>query len=118
MKDRKCHIAGPRWLWAWVLQMFVMAVVCAAAALLQAGPVWARLLALYVAVPLAGGFTAFRAVLGGLLNYAAWVAPPVLLYLIHIAIWGYVPPVSAALLCAFIALVGAAAGEVARQRRR
>lgn len=118
MKDGKWHIAGPRWLWAWVLQMIVMAAVCAAAALLQAGPIWARVLALWIAAPLAGGFTAFCAVLGGLLNYAAWIAPPVLLYLTHIAIWGYVPPVSAALLCAFVSLVGAAAGEVARQRRR
>ena len=117
MKDRIRHFAGPRWLWAWGLQIIVMAAVSAGATLMQAGPGWARVLALWVAVPLAGGFTAYRAVLGGLLNYAAWIAPPVLLYVVHIALWGYVPPVSAALLCAFISLVGAAAGEVTRQRR-
>ena len=100
------------WLWAWLGQILVMALVCPAACLAQAAPEWARMLALWGAVPLAGAVTSYRAVLRGLLNYAAWIAPPVLLYIVHIALWGYVPPVSAALACALASLVGAAAGEV------
>ena len=75
-------------------------------------------LALWLFMPLAGAFTAFQAVRRGLLNYAAWLAPPVSLYVAHFLLWRYAPPAGPALLCAFISLVGAAAGEVYVQRKR
>lgn len=116
MKYIKTSSRDRRWLWALLLQIAASAAAGLAASASEIGPGWARILALWVAVPLIGGVTAFRAVTAGLLNYLAWIAPPALLYIAHIALWGYVPPVSAALLCAFVSLVGAAAGEVSRHR--
>ena len=114
MKKNSSLLPGPRWLWAWLAQIAIMTAVCVPAALSQAGPTWLRIIALWVVVPLAGAVSAWRVVLHGLLNYVAWIAPPAVLYIVHIALWGYVPPVSAALLCAFVSLVGAAAGEVSK----
>ena len=99
------------WILAWLLQIAAMLAVCLLQALtytvhpaLYAALLWAL-------VPLAGAYTAYRAVRRGLLNYAAWIAPPVCLYAAHYAIWGFAPSAGAALLTAFCALVGAAAGE-------
>ncbi len=75
-------------------------------------------LALWLFMPLAGALTAFQAVRRGLLNYAAWIPPMACLYLSHYLLWHYAPPAGPALLCAFISLVGAAAGEVYVQQKR
>ena len=105
-----------RWLKAWILQIIIML----AASILQALSYWISPLLydilLWAALPLAGMYTAYRAVLGGLLNYAAWIAPPACMFIAHLAIWKFSPPAGPALLCAFISLIGAAAGEVMNQR--
>ena len=106
-----------RWWLAWLMQILVMgAVSLLTAAAYGTGIVYTLLL--WMAVPLAGAATALRAVRRGLLNYAAWIAPPACLYLAHAALWGYSPSAGAALLCAFVSLVGAAAGEVLAQHDR
>lgn len=73
---------------------------------------------LWCVMPLLSGVSACAAVRRGLSNYLGWIAPPVCLYISHYALWGYAPSAGGALLCAFIALVGAATGEVYRQRAR
>lgn len=117
MKNTSSH-RRPRWLWAWMIQIIEMlAVGLAASALNGLSPV-ACDIALWVVVPIAGAITACRAVRRGLLNYAAWLAPPVCMYATHYALWRYAPPAGAALVCAFVSLVGAAAGEVLNQREK
>ena len=81
-------------------------------------PLLASGVALWLLLPCLGALTAFQAVRRGLLNYAAWLAPPIGLYVAHFALWHYSPPAGPALLCAFVALIGAASGEVWRQRQR
>lgn len=105
-----------KWLKAWLIQIVTMMILC----VLQAFSYYLMAviynILLWGVVPLAGLFTAYRAVKRGLLNYAAWIAPPVCLYASHLLVWHYSPPAGAALLCAFVSLVGAAAGEVKMQR--
>ena len=86
-----------RWKWplVWLAQwasMFAAGLLIAASDLLGAA-VYAA--ASWIGMPLLGAVSAYRATRRGLLNYAAWIAPPV---------------------CALISLVGAAAGEVMNQR--
>ena len=106
-----------RWVLAWIMQIVVMAVVCALAALSEGAQMPVRILMLWLVTPLTGGITAFIAVRRGLLNYVAWIAPPVVHYIVYLMLWGYVPPVSSALLCALISLIGAAAGEVSSKTK-
>ena len=112
MKRNSIYRTKVGWLIAWLVQIAAMLAVCLAASLTLSIHPGLNAAALWLLVPCAGGFTAFRAVKGGLLNYAAWIAPPICLYAVHRAVWGYAPPTGAALLCAFVSLVGAAAGEV------
>ncbi len=67
-------------------------------------------------MPLAGLVSAYRATRRGLLNYAAWLAPPIAMGLAHLILWSYPPAPGPVLFCALTSLVGAAAGEVANQR--
>ena len=101
------------WLRAWLKQIFIMLALCLiACALFGAIPNWLYGALLWGFVPLAGLVTAAKAVQGGLLNYAAWIAPPACLYAAHYAIWRFAPSAGAAMVCAFASLVGAAAGQV------
>lgn len=109
---------GSSWLLAWGLQIVAAAFAGAAASLADVGPAWLRMPVVWLLLPLFGGATAGFAVLKGLSNYLAWIAPPALYYAAHLLIWGYAPPMFAALLTAFISLVGAAAGEVLRVRKK
>lgn len=88
-----------------------------AALAVLAGPVPCGVM-LWGVAPLAGLFTACRAVRRGLNNYCAWIAPAACLFLAHWLLWGYAPPAGAALLTAFTSLIGAAAGEVLSQREK
>lgn len=73
----------------------------------------------WIIMPVLGMLTACRATRRGLLNYAAWIAPPVCMWLGNYLVWGYSPKPGAAIVCAFLSLVGAAAGEVLnRQEKR
>jgi len=79
---------------------------------------WVYAVYLWGFLPVWGLYSAYRATLGGLLNYAAWLPPPALMWLMHYLLCGYSPAAGAILLCAFTALVGAAAGEVRKQQRK
>ena len=63
-------------------------------------------------MPLLGGVSAYWATKKGLLNYAAWIAPPLCQALGHMAVWFYPPSPGPVLVCVFVSIVGAAAGEV------
>ena len=108
----------PGWIVAWIVQFIEMLIMGALSSLALGLHPIAYGAALWVLMPLAGAFTACRAVQRGLLNYAAWIAPPVCLFAAHTAIWGYVPPAGAMLVCAFISLIGAAAGEVIIRQKK
>lgn len=118
MRRRILARRGPRWPLAWLLQWIVMALVGFLTALTASIHPALYAVALWGCTPLAGGATAFGAVRRGLLNYAAWIAPPICLYAAYRALWGYAPPAAAALICAFCSLVGAAAGEVYVQQHK
>ena len=106
---------------SWLKAIIIQILACLAAGLLVSLavglPPLLSGLAWWLFMPLAGALSAFQAVRRGLLNYAAWIAPPACLYAAHFLLWRYAPPAGPVLFCAFIALVGAAAGEVYMQRK-
>lgn len=104
-----------RWLLVWLIQIAAML----AAGCLAALALWLNR-TLYGAcmwgvMPLLGLASACMATRRGLLNYAAWLAPPIGQALGHLIVWYYLPDAGPVLLCAFVSLVGAAAGEVLRR---
>lgn len=106
-----------RWIAAWLIQIVEMAAVCLVQALSHGAGAGLYAALLWGAVPLAGMLTACRAVRRGLLNYAAWIAPPACLFAVHYAVWRFSPAPGAGILTAFLSLIGAAAGEVLRLRK-
>lgn len=107
-----------RWKWPLIMlaQLASMTAVGYAIALADLLGAWIYGLLCWVAMPLTCAASAYRATRRGLLNYAAWVLPPFCMWLGHWLRWGYSPAPGPVLLSAFIALVGAAAGEVMNQR--
>ena len=107
-----------RWLWVWLIQI--------AAALLIALPISLSLwlggavhaLCMWGLSPILGFLSGLIATRRGLLNYAAWIAPPVMLFVGYEIAWGYPPQPGPVFLCGFISLVGAATGEVLNQRQK
>lgn len=101
-----------RWLIVWLLQFAAAFVVSGLLSL----SLWlghaAYGVCMWALLPVAGCISAYLATVNGLLNYAAWIAPPVAMALSHMAVWYYPPEAGPVLLCAFVSLVGAAAGEV------
>ena len=118
MKRNRRSRFRPGWAAAWLMQIMAALGIGLAASALHAlgGPIYG--IALWALVPPLGAWTAFRAVRRGLLNYLAWIAPPACLYAAHYALWRFSPSAGAALLTAFLSLVGAAAGDVLNQRRK
>lgn len=109
-----------KWNWAtaWIVQIVVMLAAGAVTALTDMlHPVVFAILS-WAAMPALGLLTACRATRRGLLNYAAWIAPPVCMWLSHFVIWQYSPAPGPVLVCAFVSLVGAAAGEVLNQQKK
>lgn len=118
MKVKKPTTGAGHWARAWAIQI-LEALAAGLLTALAAGlhPVASGLMQ-WLFMPCAGALTAFFAVRRGLLNYAAWIAPPACLYAANFILWGFAPGAGCALLCAFTSLVGAAAGEVYRARHR
>ena len=116
MKNKKARPRKGAWILIWAIQFVSM---LAAALIVSASygvhPLLYDVL-MWVGMPLIGAVSACACVRRGLLNYAAWIAPPACLYTAHSLLWGYLPPVGPGLLCAFIALVGAATGQVMNER--
>ena len=105
-----------RWIVAWVIQVAEALAAGLLAALAVGWGAAASKVLLWGFAPLAGLFSACQAVRRGLNNYLAWLAPAPCLFAAHYALWGFAPPAGAALLTAFLSLVGAAAGQVLVQR--
>ena len=107
-----------RWIWAWAIQAAEMLAAGFVVALTQGLGAIPHGIALWACMPAAGLLTACRAVLRGLNNYLAWIAPAPCLYAANVLLWGYSPPAGPALVTALFSLVGAAAGQVLLQRRK
>lgn len=118
MKRHNQNKTGSGWPVAWAIQIAEMLAASALASLSLGLHPMAYSLSLWLLMPILGAFSSCAAVRRGLLNYAAWIAPPACLCAVHTAIWGYLPPAGAMLLCAFISLIGAAAGEVLVQQKK
>jgi hypothetical protein len=100
------------WWKVWAVQFLVMLAVSMAAELSYYVSDFLHGLLIWALIPIVGAVTACKCVLHGLNNYAAWIAPPVCGVAASLILWGYVPHAGPILVCAFISLVGAAAGEV------
>ena len=72
---------------------------------------------LWAVMPLGGMAAGCIATRGGLNNYLAWLAPPLMEVLGSLLVWGYSPQAGPVFLCAFLSLVGAAAGEVLKRQK-
>ena len=106
----------PRIRWPWILLIQIVSML-AAGALISLSILLGGFLhgvCLWMLMPLAGFASACMATKKGLLNYAAWIAPPVMEVFSNLLIWGYSPSVGPVFLCGFVSLVGAATGEVLR----
>lgn len=106
---------GGRWLWIWLAQFASMLLfsLLVSLSLWLGGFVYG--VCLWVLSPLAGAVSACLATKKGLLNYIAWLAPPLMLLAGYELAWGYLLTPGPVLLNAFVSLVGAAAGEVSRR---
>lgn len=120
--DVKCTKSGgqdmKKWKWpvVWLVQIVLMLAAGALIALAHSLVGWIYGLLAWGGMSLIGLTSAYRATRRGLLNYAAWIAPPVCMAGSHWLLWGYPPHIGPIFLCAFTSLVGAAAGEVMNQR--
>ena len=108
-----------KWKWpaAWLVQIVEMLALGAIVALTDLLPPVISGIAAWALMPVLGLISACRTTRRGLLNYAAWIAPPVCMWLTYKLIWGYAHQPGPVALCAFLSLVGAAAGEVLNGRK-
>lgn len=106
-----------KWLWILLVQL----VSCFAIAIPGALSMWlggtVHGICSWVLLPVAGFISACLATRKGLLNYAAWILPPLVQLPANLLVWGYLPTPGPILLCAFISLVGAATGEVLKRQK-
>lgn len=103
--------------WPWILLLQIMATLIVF--LLLSLSLWLGSLmhglCLWFLTPIAGFLSACIATRAGLLNYLAWLIPPFVQVAADLLLWGYAPGTAPVFLCAFIALVGAATGEVLKR---
>lgn len=101
-----------KWLWILLIQLISM---LALGALISLSVIPGKIfhgICLWGVMPVCGFISACLATKKGLLNYAAWIAPPIMEIFGNLLVWGYSPTMGPVFLCAFISLVGAATGEV------
>lgn len=116
MKQRKQ--TKLKWLWILLIQLVSM---LALGALISLSVLPGKIfhgICLWGLMPICGFISAYTATKKGLLNYAAWIAPPVMEVFGNLLVWGYSPAMGPVFLCAFISLVGAAAGEVLKTQTK
>ena len=118
LKRTKNSLKGLRWLWVWIIQIAAMALLSLLASLsfFASGALYG--ICLWLLLPLAGAVSSYLATVKGLLNYAAWLAPAIVLVAVHALLYGYAPHLGQVFLLAFVSLVGAAAGEVVKRGRK
>lgn len=105
-----------KWLWIFLIQLISM---LALGALISLSVIPGKIfhgICLWGVMPICGFISACMATKKGLLNYAAWIAPPVMEVFGNLLVWGYSPTAGPVFLCAFISLVGAATGEVLKRQ--
>lgn len=117
MQKQRKHPVFPRWLRAMLLQ-----IICTLALYLLLGlSLWAGGfvygLCTWALIPIGGLISACMATRAGFLNYLAFLVPPLCCGAANLILWGYLPPIAPACLCAFTSLVGAAAGEVLKRQQ-
>ena len=116
MKEKKQPKLRCKWLVIWLVQFAsTLALGVLIAQSYYLGAVLHGIL-FWGLMSVAGCISACMATRKGLLNYAAWIAPPMMGLLGHYLVWGYAPNAGPIFLCAFISLVGAAAGEVLKRQ--
>lgn len=107
------------WRFLWPVQLLVMLLNSLAATLLPllfpAVVTPLRVVFLWVLPSVLGALTACRLARVGLTAYAAWLLPPIIHSAVPWLLIGYPPAPGSMLLCAFVSLVGAAAGDVLRR---
>lgn len=117
-KHPKNKLMRLKWLWVLLVQIISMLAFSALISL----SVWlggfVHGLCRWILMPIGGFISAYMATCKGLLNYAAWIVPPAAQVFANLLLWGYSPSVGPVFLCAFISLVGAAAGEVFKRQSR
>ena len=118
VKNRSFAAARLKWLWIWLAQFASLLAFSMLAALSLWLGSFVHGACIWVITPLAGFASALLATKKGLLNYAAWIAPPLMLLAGYWIVWGYPIGPGAVLLDAFVSLVGAAAGEVMKRQDR
>lgn len=107
-----------KWLWILLIQIISMLALNALLSLSIASGKFLHYLCMWGIAPICGFFSACIATRKGLLNYAAWLTPPVTEVIGNLLVWGYSPAVGPVFLCAFISLVGAATGEVLKSQNK
>ena len=108
----------PGWLLVWLVQILVMLALSVVIALSYYASAVLHGLLFWGGLSMAGFAAACLATVKGLLNYAAWIMPPIMGFVGHYLVWDYLPGFGPILLCAFVSLVGAATGEVIKGQRK
>ena len=106
----------PKWLKVWLIQITGMLAVSVVIALSYYLSAVLHSILIWGGLSIAGCIAAYLATVKGLLNYAAWIMPPVMGFAGHYIIWDYLPGPGPIFLCALISLIGAAAGEVVKRQ--
>lgn len=117
-KQKPKKLPGARWLWILLIQIISM---LALGALISLSIIPGKIfhgICLWGVMPVCGFISACLATKKGLLNYAAWIAPPVMEVFSNLLVWGYSPTMGPVFTCAFISLVGAATGEVLKVQHK
>ena len=117
-KHRQTKPTRLKWLWVLLIQIIGTLAFSALISL----SVWlggfGHGICLWAVMPIGGFISAYMATRRGLLNYVSWIIPPAAQVFANLLLWGYSPSVGPVFLCAFISLVGAAAGEVRKRQSR
>ena len=108
------------WKLMWLSQLLIMLLIALPATFLPlifpTAAVPLRVVFMWLLPVTAGAWTSCALTRAGLTSYAAWVLPPVVHSVIPWLLIGYPPSAASMLLCAFISLVGSAAGDVLYRR--
>jgi len=116
LKDARRKQIPLKWLWILLIQLASMLLLSLLLEQSYFLGIWPHRLCTWVVFPVAGLFSACMATRRGLLNYAAWIAPPAMQFLGYYILWSYFITPGPVFLCAFVSLVGAAAGDVLNRR--
>ena len=105
-----------KWLWILLIQMASLLLLSLLLERTYYLSIALHTICTWAIFPIAGMFSACFATRKGLLNYVAWFIPPAMQFLGYFISWPYFIKPGPVFLCAFISLIGAAAGEVLKKR--